>query len=122
MNDRSAIKARRKANLKGHFAEYVAAAYLILKGYRIANLRYKTKSGEIDIIARKRDLAIFIEVKARSDVQKGVDAVSYQSQSRIKNASDLWLAKQKNPHLISQRYDIIVIRPWQLPVHFLDAF
>ena len=122
MNDRSAIKARRKANLKGHFAEYIAAAYLILKGYRIASLRYKTKSGEIDIIARKRDLAIFIEVKARSDVQKGVDAVSYQSQSRIKNASDLWLAKQKNPHLISQRYDIIVIRPWQLPVHFLDAF
>ncbi|MEP2944902.1 MAG: YraN family protein [Lentilitoribacter sp.] len=122
MSDRSAIKARRKANLKGHFAEYIAAAYLILKGYRIANLRYKTKSGEIDIIARKRDLAIFIEVKARSDVQKGIDAVSYQSQSRIKNASDLWLAKQKNPHLISQRYDIIVIRPWQLPVHFLDAF
>lgn len=122
MNDRSAIKARRKANLKGHFAEYIAAAYLILKGYRIANLRYKTKSGEIDIIARKRDLAIFIEVKARSDVQKGIDAVSYQSQSRIKNASDLWLAKQKNPHLISQRYDIIVILPWQLPVHFLDAF
>ena len=122
MSDRSAIKARRKANLKGHFAEYIAAAYLILKGYRIANLRYKTKSGEIDIIARKRDLAIFIEVKARADVQKGIDAVSYQSKSRIKNASDIWLAKQKNPHLISQRYDIIVIRPWQLPVHFLDAF
>lgn len=122
MSDRSAIGARRKANLKGHFAEYIAAAYLILKGYRIANLRYKTKSGEIDIIARKRDLAIFIEVKARADVQKGIDAVSYQSQTRIKNASDLWLAKQKNPHLISQRYDIIVIRPWQLPMHFLDAF
>lgn len=122
MNDTSLKHARRNANLKGHFAEYYAALYLLLKGYRIANMRYKTKIGEIDIIARKRNLAIYIEVKARADVQKGVDAVSYQSQTRIKNASDLWLAKQKNPHLISQRYDIIVIRPWQWPVHFLDAF
>ena len=87
MSERSATKARRKANLKGHFAEYIAAVYLMIKGYRIANLRYKTKSGEIDIIARNRDLAIFIEVKARADLQKGVDAVSYQSQTRIKNAS-----------------------------------
>lgn len=122
MSERSATKARRKANLKGHFAEYYAALYLMLKGYRIANLRHKTKLGEIDIIARKRDLAIFIEVKARADLQMGVDAVSYHSQTRIKNASDLWLAKQKNPHKISQRYDIIVVRPWRWPVHFLDAF
>lgn len=122
MNNKSVKHARRKANLKGHFAEYYAAFYLMLKGYRIANLRYKTKLGEIDIIARKRDLAIFIEVKARADLQKGVDAVSYHSQTRIKNASDLWLAKQKNAHKISQRYDIIVVRPLRWPVHFLDAF
>lgn len=122
MSERSATKARRKANFKGHFAEYFAASYLILKGYRIANMRYKTNLGEIDIIARKQDLAIFIEVKARANLQKGVDAVSYQSQTRIKNASDLWLAKQKNPHKFSQRYDIIVVRPWRWPVHFLDAF
>lgn len=114
--------ARRKAHRKGFWAEYLAAAYLIFKGYRIAHMRYKTKLGEIDIVARKRDLAIFIEVKAREDVQKGVDAVTYPSQKRIKNASDIWLSNQKNPHLLSQRYDIIVVRPWQLPVHFFDAF
>lgn len=122
MNNQSAKYARRKANLKGLFAEYCAAGLLIFKGYRIANMRYRTKLGEIDIIARKRDLAIFIEVKARADLQKGIDAVSYHSQTRIRNASDLWLAKQKNPHLISQRFDIIIVRPWRLPTHFLDAF
>jgi putative endonuclease len=36
----------------------------MLKGYRIVALRYRTKLGEIDIIA-KRNLAIFVEVKAR---------------------------------------------------------
>ncbi|MBO6917128.1 MAG: YraN family protein [Rhizobiaceae bacterium] len=122
MDSKSAKNARRKAQFKGYLAEYLAATYLILKGYRIANMRYKTKLGEIDIIARKKDLAIFVEVKARADVQKGVDAVTYPSQKRIKNASDIWLSKQKNSHLISLRYDIIVIRPLQLPVHFLDAF
>ena len=49
----------------GIFAEYVVAVYLILKGYRILEKRYKTKVGEIDILAVKgRDLIAF-EVKAR---------------------------------------------------------
>lgn len=122
MGNHSEENHRRKAHLKGQLAEYLAVIYLTFKGYRIAHLRYKTKLGEIDIIARKGDLAIFVEVKARKNIQTGVDAVSYPSQTRIKNASDLWLAKQKNPHLISQRYDIIVIAPWQRPIHFLDAF
>lgn len=122
MGSNSKANQRRKAHLKGQLAEYLAAIYLMFKGYRIAHLRYKTKLGEIDIIARKGDLAIFVEVKARKDIQTGVDAVTYASQTRIKNASDLWLAKQKNPHLISQRYDIIVMAPWRWPIHFLDAF
>lgn len=113
---------RQKAYRKGYIAEYIAAIFLLIKGYRICNMRYKTKLGEIDIIARKGNLAIFIEVKARATRQLGVDAVSYQSQNRIRDASDLWLAKQRNPQLISQRYDIIVMTPWGFPTHFLDAF
>ena len=55
---------RRKAERRGHVSEWIAAAYLFLKGYRILARRYRTKLGEIDIIARKGDLAVFIEVKA----------------------------------------------------------
>lgn len=113
---------KKKAYRKGFIAEYIAALFLFFKGYRICELRHKTKLGEIDIIAKKGDLAIFVEVKARKSVQSGIDAVSHASQSRIKAASDLWLVKQRDAHRLSQRYDIIVIVPKRFPTHFLDAF
>ena len=116
------IDRRRKAERRGRVSEYVAALFLILKGYRIVALRHRTKLGEIDIIARKRDLVVFVEVKARSSDNAAVDAVGFTTQRRIRAASDLWLAKQRDGTGLSQRYDIIAIRPGRLPRHFQDAF
>src|ERR1700729_2353030 len=50
----------------GLSAEARAAAYLMAKGYRILAKRFRTPHGEIDIVARKRNLVAFIEVKARA--------------------------------------------------------
>lgn len=122
MADGEATLRRRKALRRGSTAEYVAAIFLMLKGYRILAMRYKTKLGEIDIIARKGDLAVFVEVKARADEMGAVDAVSYASQKRIRAASDLWLARQRDYARLSQRYDIVAILPRKLPRHFPDAF
>ena len=122
MADGEATLRRRKALRRGSAAEYIAAIFLMLKGYRILAMRYKTKLGEIDIIARKGDLAVFVEVKARADETGAVDAVSYASQKRIRAASDLWLARQRDYALLSQRYDIVAILPGKLPRHFPDAF
>ena len=113
---------RRRAERRGRISEYVAALYLLLKGYRIVALRHRTRLGEIDIIARKRDLVIFVEVKARRDERAAVDAVGYAAQRRIRAASDLWLARQAQYARLSQRYDIIAVRPGRLPRHFQDAF
>jgi len=95
MSDRA--NDRRKALGRGHVSEYLAALYLMLKGYRIVALGYRTKLGEIDIIARKRNLAIFVEVKAR----RAIDAVSPTAQNRIRAASDLWLARQRDYAVLS---------------------
>jgi putative endonuclease len=122
MADGEATLRRRKALRRGSAAEYIAAIFLMLKGYRILALRHRTKLGEIDIIARKGDLAIFVEVKARADETGAVDAVSYASQKRIRAASDLWLARQRDYARLSQRYDIVAIVPGKLPRHFPDAF
>ncbi|EJJ31053.1 YraN family protein [Rhizobium sp. CF142] len=122
MADGEATLRRRKALRRGAAAEYIAAIFLMLKGYRILVMRYKTKLGEIDIIARKGDLAVFVEVKARADETGAVDAVSYASQKRIRAASDLWLARQRDYARLSQRYDIVAILPGKLPRHFPDAF
>lgn len=48
----------------GISAESRAAAYLMAKGYRILAKRYRTPHGEIDIVARRRNLIAFVEVKA----------------------------------------------------------
>ena len=113
---------RRRAYRRGHFAEWKAAFALILKGYRILAFRHKTKLGEIDLIARKGDLVIMVEVKARPTVSQAVDAVSHTSKKRIHNAADLWLARQRNAAQLSMRFDIVAVCPWRWPEHLEDAF
>ncbi|WP_018855181.1 YraN family protein [Rhizobium sp. 42MFCr.1] len=116
MGDRAAAADRRRALGRGQVSEYLAALYRILKGYRIVALRYRTK--EIDIIARKRNLAIFVEVKALREEMSAIDAVSPTAQNRIRAASDLWLQRQRDYALLSRRYDIVAILPGRLPRTF----
>lgn len=113
---------RRKAERRGRFAELFAALFLILKGYRILALRHRTPQGEIDIIARRQDLVVFVEVKARRRTSDAVDAVGLAAQRRIRAASDLWLARRPDAHRLSQRYDIIAVRGLRFPLHLQDAF
>jgi putative endonuclease len=116
--DRKRLKALRRGSL----AEYRAALSLLMKGYRIVAFRYRTKLGEIDIIARKGNLIACVEVKARRSLNDSVHAVSDLSQRRIRAASDLWLAKQPDFVLLSVRYDIISVVAWRWPIHLPDAF
>ncbi|MDP9807409.1 putative endonuclease [Rhizobium tibeticum] len=74
MGDRAAATDRRKALGGAMSPEYLAALYLMLKGCRIVALRSCTKLGEIDIVARKRNLAIFVEVKVRREEMSAIDA------------------------------------------------
>lgn len=115
-------RLRRKAFRRGHAAEYVAALYLLAKGYRVCDIRFRTKLGEIDIIARKKDLVVCVEVKARASEESAVFAVTGTAQRRIRAASDIWLARQRDAHRLSIRYDIIAILPWRIPRHFQNAF
>lgn len=103
-------------------SEWLAALYLLLHGYRILALRHKTRVGEIDIIARRGDLVVFVEVKARRDVASGVHAVSPAAHRRIRAAADLWLAGEPDRARLSQRFDIVVVAPRRWPQHFKDAF
>ena len=116
--DRNRLRAVRR----GSFAEYRAALFLFFKGYRIVAFRYRTKLGEIDIIARKGNLIACIEVKARRSLDDSVFAVSDFAQRRIRAASDVWLTKQRDSARLSIRYAIISVTPWRWPVHLPDAF
>nr|WP_304655452.1 YraN family protein [Neorhizobium galegae] len=113
---------RQKAQRWGHVSEYLAALYLLVKGYRVLAIRYRTRLGEIDLIVRKGDLVAFVEVKARIAEQEAIDAVGYATQNRIRAASDVWLSKRQDAARLSRRYDVIAVLPGRLPRHFANAF
>lgn len=116
------LDRKRRSERKGRRAEVLAALALMLKGYRIAALRYRTPVGEIDIVARKGDLIAFVEVKARRNLAAGVDAVGYPAQRRIAAAGELFISRQRNSTRLSWRHDVVVVSPWKWPVHLEDVF
>lgn len=114
--------SRQAAEQRGHRSEWVAAWYLRFNGYRILAKRFKTKAGEVDIIARKKDLIIMVEVKARPTVLEAMDAITATAQRRIEAAGDTWLARQKDFARLSVRYDMIAVLPRKWPVHVERLF
>lgn len=115
-------RKRRKAERHGRLAEYAAVVFLRLKGYRILALRYRSPVGEIDVIVRRGDLVAFVEVKMRRNERDAVDAVGHASQHRIRSASNYWISRQSDAHMLVFRYDIVAMQQWKLPRHFVDAF
>lgn len=115
-------KQKRRAFIRGKRAEQKAAFYLMLKGYRIMERRFKTRLGEIDIIARRGNLILIVEVKARTTEQAAHDAVGKNAEQRITAAADLWLMRQKDYAGLSLRFDLIIIRPWRMPQHIPAIF
>ena len=63
------------AHLVGLSAESRAAAYLVAKGYRIVARRCRSPVGEIDIVARRRGVLVFVEVKARSTLDDAAESL-----------------------------------------------
>ena len=116
-------RARRvAAESRGRRSEAIAALWLQLKGYRILARRYRTKLGEIDLIARRGDVVAIVEVKARPTVEAAMDAVSYHAQIRIERAADLWLARQPDHARLSLRFDLVAVLPRRWPVHVENLF
>jgi len=106
----------------GLSAETRAAAYLMAKGYRILAKRFRTPHGEIDLIAKRRNLVAFIEVKARTTLDEAAFAVTPRQQSRIIDAAQGWLIAHPEHAELELRFDAILIAPRRLPRHLLAAF
>lgn len=78
---------RRKAWRRGRGAEALAVASLRCRGYRLLTRRYRTKVGEVDLIARRGTVLALIEVKARARFSDGLAAISGRQQRRIVKAA-----------------------------------
>ena len=106
----------------GLSAESRAALYLVAKGYRILARRYKSGVGEIDIVARRRGVLVFVEVKARDTFDAAAEAIAPRQQQRIIAAANAWLGAHPEDLQWDMRFDAVLVVPGRLPRHLIAAF
>lgn len=100
---------------KGTAAEDLAANYLLSLGYTIITRRFKTKSGEIDLIALDNQTLVFVEVKFRTTASPEESVTSLKAE-RFQAAVGEYFSKTDQPELPA-RYDLIAISPTELRHH-----
>lgn len=113
---------RRAGERRGRAAEWMAAWYLRLKGYRVLARRFRGPGGEIDLIVKRGRLIAFVEVKARSDIAAAAGSIAPRSQARIVAAARAWLANRPEASAFDIRFDAVLIVPGRLPHHLMGAF
>ncbi len=94
----------------GRTGEELAVGELERRGYAVLARRYRTRHGEIDIVARDGDTTVFVEVKARATAEFGTAAaaVTRRKQRQLASMAADYLARN---HLanIPCRFDVVAI-------------
>ncbi|HHV27220.1 YraN family protein [Anaerosalibacter bizertensis] len=110
---------------RGKIGESIAVNFLIGKDYYILERNFRSKTGEIDIIALKGDMLIFVEVKTRTSIDYGYayEAVNRKKQRRIMNTAFYYIKfnRMKGYQL---RFDIIEVYLGKIKKinHYENAF
>jgi putative endonuclease len=96
---------------RGDAAEERACVYLERSGFTIAERNYRTKSGEIDIVAREGDVLVFVEVRSLEVPDFGTpeDSVTPAKRRRIVGAARQYLSKVPPSSWREARFDVVAI-------------
>ena len=94
----------------GKLGENKAKKYLKRRGYRILESNYRTKAGEIDLIAKEQGCVVFVEVKTRTNEEYGApaEAVSFYKQKHMLKSAQYYLARHDEE--CECRFDVIEVR------------
>lgn len=113
---------RRRAYTLGLRAETLAALLLRLKGYHIVARRFAAPVGEIDLVVRRGNVLVFVEVKARQRMELALEAIRPHQRRRIARGAEAFLAH--NPHFsgLDLRFDAVLVTPGRFPRHLPNAF
>ena len=106
MNERKAL---------GDYGEELAVKEYRRRRYRILDRGYRTRFGEIDLIAEDREYVVFAEVKLRKDDRFAAasEAVDRGKQQRIRRSAAIWLSKRNTDK--QPRFDVVEIYTERLP-------
>lgn len=118
---RNASERRRASERFGRFAEACVSLLLMLKGYRILARRFKTRCGEVDLIAlRGRELA-FVEVKARRTAVEADEALEWWQADRIAAAASAFVARRARYRNHDITVDAVLVSLDRWPRHIPRA-
>ena len=120
MYSKDISKVRNK--VEGTGGEISASKFLEEKGYKILQNNFKTKFGEIDIIAFKDGVTVFVEVKRRETLAYGrpIEAVDFRKQQKIRKVAEVYLMMKHKPYA-DCRFDVIEILGDEIN-HEINAF
>lgn len=115
-------RQRRRRERAGRGAEAAAALWLQLKGYRIFAQRVRMPACELDIIARKGRMLVFVEVKSRRTIAAAREAVTPELRRRLEQAAHQWSGRLRNANELLWRFDMMLLVPGRLPLHVREAW
>ena len=101
----------RQKQILGRWGEKAAEQFLTEKGYEILDRNARTEYGEIDLVARKGQETVFVEVKSRSSTQFGFpeESVTEIKQQHLRDAAEMYL--QAHPEFSGNwRIDVISVQ------------
>ncbi len=95
----------------GSEGEEIAVKLLKINGYTILERNFRTRSGEIDIVAREGNYLCFVEVKKRADTTSGYpeEAITKNKINQIKKTALFYLSKNRISPDSPIRFDVLVI-------------
>ena len=99
-----------KRNIFGKRGEELAARHLERLGYTLLHRNYRTRAGEIDIIAKDDQAIVFVEVKARTSTKFGdpAGAVTRRKQAQISRVAEEFLVRE-NLYDNQARFDVVTV-------------
>ncbi len=111
-----------RARIAGRRGEWVAALWLMAKGYRILGFRLRTPQGEIDLLARKGPVLAVVEVKLRGTIETALEAVTWRQRQRLRRAAEAFAARRASLRAATIRLDLMALAPGRWPCHIRDAW
>lgn len=115
-----------KRKQTGNFGEDRAAEFLLRNGYEIVVRNFRTNQGEIDIIVKKGEYIVFVEVKTlpKGNLEFLSHVLDGRKQKRIVKTAKRFLAINRQYSNSYIRFDVIVIDMPGLPqvYHIENAF
>jgi len=110
------------ARVSGRRGEWLAALWLMAKGYRILGFRLKTPQAEIDLLAIRAGVLAVVEVKRRATLLAALESVRRDQRDRLRRAGASLAARRPALAGAAVRLDLMALAPGRLPRHIPDAW